>query len=131
MITRRACLLAVVGCSLLRAQAPVTSYPTTELKGTVTRVLTSRQPGQPPSLELKASDGTSVRVVLGSFRYLMQNNFNPKAGAVLHVVGYKADKEVIAKEVTLESEKRTLRLRDENGWPLWRFGAHRGQARPR
>jgi hypothetical protein len=129
MITRRACLLAVVGGSLLQAQAPLASYPRTALKGTVTRVLTFEQPGQPPSLELKTSDGTRVRVVLGSFRYLMENDFNPKAGAVLRVIGYNVDKEVIAREVTLESEKRTLRLRDENGRPLWRFGAQRGPAR--
>ncbi len=128
-MTRRAWLIGFAAVQALHAQSPVASYPVVEFDGTIARVLAVRPQGNPPSLEVKTHDGKSMRVVLGSFRYLIEHNFNPKAGALVRVTGFKTDNEVIAREVTLVAEKRTLRLRDENGWPLWRFGRHRSQGR--
>jgi hypothetical protein len=67
-------------------------------------------------------DGTATTVILGSMRYLMEQNFNPKAGVQAQVKGYKLPATVIAIEVRLPAENLTLKLRDENGWPLWRGG---------
>jgi hypothetical protein len=125
-MTHRAWLIGVAAAAALSAQSPVAGYPPIELTGNIARVLMAGERGHPPSLEVKTPDGKSVRVILGSFRYLIEHDFNPKAGTAVHVVGFKAGQEVIAREVTLISEKRTLRLRDKDGWPLWRFGRHRG-----
>jgi hypothetical protein len=128
-MTRRAWLIGFAAAQALQAQSPAASYPVVEFDGTIAQVLAVGQQGNPPSLEVKTHDGKSVRVVLGSVRYLIEHNFNPKAGTLVHVNGFKTEEEVIAREVTLVRQKRTLRLRDEDGWPLWRFGRHRGQSR--
>jgi len=38
------------------------------------------------------------------------------------VKGYKNGDSVVASEVTLPAEKKTLKLRDAQGRPLWRGG---------
>jgi hypothetical protein len=59
----------------------------------------------------------------------MEQNFNPKAGAEVAVKGFKAGADVYAITVTLVAEGKLLRLRAEDGRPLWqggRFGRGRG-----
>jgi hypothetical protein len=58
-------------------------------------------------------------------RYLMEQNFNPKAGQQAIVKGFQIDDDLIATSVTLPETKQTIRLRDENGMPLWRGGPGR------
>jgi len=53
-------------------------------------------------------------------RYLMEQNFNPKAGEQVKVKGYKLPSGIMAIEVKLGPEGKTIKLRDESGWPVWR-----------
>ena len=102
-------------------KAPVAGNPVVNLSGRITRVDAFR-PGQGmPGLVLDVN-GSATTVILGSMRYLMEQNFNPKAGVQAQVKGYKLPDTVIAIEVRLPAENVTLRLRDDNGWPLWRGG---------
>ena len=64
----------------------------------------------------------ATRVYLGSRRHLMKNDFNPKAGEQAKIKGYGYGDDVIASSVTLVSESKTLRLRDDDGYPLWQRG---------
>ena len=90
-----------------------------EIKGTVQRV--NAAPGQGmPSLDMKSGQDT-VTVSLGSMRYLLQNDFNPKAGDTIAVKGYKMKEGVLAIEVTLGAGK-PLAFRDNQGRPLWSRG---------
>jgi hypothetical protein len=73
-------------------------------------------------LTVKTGD-TEEKVILGSFRYLMSNDFSPKAGDPIKVSGFKlADKSIAAKTIELTATKKTIDLRDELGRPLWRGG---------
>lgn len=114
-------VILALGC-LLAAQhtvdrAPVASHPVVEIKGKIARVQAA--PGQGmPSLEVEQS-GRTTRVLLGSLRYLMEQDFNPKAGSPVEVKGYRTAEEIVAITVTLPLENRTVRLRDEGGWPVW------------
>jgi hypothetical protein len=103
-------------------QAPIASNPIVELKGKISKVQTA--PGQGmPSLEVEGKEGT-FKVLLGSMRYLMQQNFNPKAGEEVVVKGYKQRDQVVATAVTLPGENKTLQLRDDQGRPVWMSGRH-------
>ncbi len=100
--------------------APIAKSPVVELSGTIEKVQIA--PGQGmPYLEVKTAKGTT-RVYLGSMRYLMEENFNPKSGQEVAVKGYQVNDAVVASQVSLPAEKKTLKLRDSNGWPLWRGG---------
>ncbi len=113
---------AVVAAQQPARQAPITANPSVELKGKIEKVQIA--PGQGmPFLEMQGQDGT-VKVVLGSMRYLMQQNFSPKAGDEVIVKGYKVADQVIAASITLVAADKTLRLRDDNGRPLWMGGRH-------
>ena len=101
-------------------QAPVAASPKVELKGTIEKVQVARGQGM-PSLDVKTGSDT-VRVILGSFRYLIEQDFNPKAGAEIHVKGYKVNDDVVAISVSLPSEGKALKLRDEEGRPVWMRG---------
>ena len=80
-----------------------------------------------PWLEVKGPKET-VKVWLGSMRYLIDENFNPKAGQEVAVKGYQMKDGLVAIQVTLTAEKKTLKLRDAQGWPLWRGGpGHMGR----
>jgi len=115
---------AVLAAQQPALQAPITSNPVVELKGKIEKVQIA--PGQGmPFLEMRGQEGT-VKVVLGSMRYLMQQNFSPKAGEEVIVKGYKVADQVVAASVTLPAADKTLRLRDENGRPLW-MGGQRGR----
>jgi hypothetical protein len=102
------------------ARPPIASNPVVTIEGKVLKVHIA--PGQGmPFLELQAADQIT-KVYLGAMRYLMEQNFNPKAGAQITVNGYKTDSGVVAITVTIPAERRTLKLRDANGFPLWRGG---------
>jgi hypothetical protein len=121
----------LVGAVLQAAaqKAPIASQPVIEVSGRITAVGLARGQGV-PSLELKTPEGRVWKVWLGSMRYLLEQNFNPKAGQEAAVKGYKgpgAD-EVTAISVTLLETKQTIRLRDDDGRPLWR-GQLRGRYR--
>ena len=103
------------------SKAPVAGNPVVNVIGRITRVNAFR-PGQGMPAIVLDVEGTSTTVLLGSMRYLMENNFNPKAGAPAQVKGYKMPDFIVAIEVRLPAEGLTLKLRDENGWPLWRGG---------
>lgn len=106
-------------------QAPIAANPAVEVKGRIARVQVT--PGQGmPFLEVKEGARTT-KVYLGSIRYLMEQNFNPKADDEVEVKGYKVADGVVAREVRLPAQKKTLRLRDEQGRPLWAPGWRRGR----
>jgi hypothetical protein len=109
-------------------RAPVASNPLVDLKGKIAKVQVAPGQGMP---YVEVTDGEkTTKVYLGSMRYLMQNNFNPKAGDSIEVKGYKVSDDVMASTVTLNGGDKTLRLRDENGRPVWmggRFGQGRGR----
>ena len=106
------------------SRAPIASNPVVDLSGIVGQVQIS--PGQgTPYLEVKHGSETA-RVYLGPMHYLIAENFSPKAGQEVAVKGYKQADSIIAIQVTLPQEKKTLKLRDANGWPLWRGGPGRG-----
>jgi hypothetical protein len=94
--------------------------PAVELKGKIERVQAARGQGM-PRLEVKQGSRTVV-VLLGSMRYLIEQDFNPKVGEDVEVKGYRAGDEVIAATVRLPAQGKTIRLRDENGRPVWMRG---------
>ena len=48
----------------------------------------------------------------------------PGVGEVVKLAQAKMNDDVIAISVTLPAENKTIKLRDENGWPVWRQGQH-------
>jgi len=62
-----------------------------------------------PFLELKSDKGTE-RVMLGSMRYLLERNFNPKAGSIAVVKGFRVNDFVFARSVEIPAEKVTIQL---------------------
>ncbi len=116
-----AILMAASAFAQMPEQSPIASEPKVELKGTVSKV--SAAPGQGmPFLEVRSGSET-VKVSLGSMRYLMQNDFNPKAGDVIEVKGYKMKDGVVAIEISLAGGK-PLSFRDSQGRPLWMQGRY-------
>ncbi len=73
-----------------------------------------------PQIEVKTGNATVV-VMLGSMRYLMENNFAPKAGDEITVKGFRTGDTIVASRVEL-ARGRPLELRDKDGRPLWRRG---------
>jgi hypothetical protein len=59
----------------------------------------------------------------------MLQNFNPKAGEAVEIKGYKTAEGIFAITATLPAQKKTVRLRDERGWPVWSGGGRRGRGR--
>lgn len=100
---------------------PVADSPVVEFRGKIVRVQASHGAGM-PLMEVRRGEET-VKVYLGSMRYLMEQNFNPKAGAEITVKGYQVAKDVVA--ITVATGGKTLRLRDEDGRPVWMGGPHR------
>jgi hypothetical protein len=112
------------------AAPPVASNPVVELSGVIAEVHIS--PGQGMPYVAVKKDGHAVRIYLGAMHYLIAENFNPKTGQTITAKGYKVEDGVVGILVTLPAEKKTLKLRDEKGWPLWRggMGHRRMQAAP-
>jgi hypothetical protein len=116
-----ACALFISALAAAQPQrAPIASNPVVTIEGKIQKVQIDRGQGM-PFLELQSGEKT-FKVYLGSIRYLMEQNFNPKAGTQASVKGYQSDSDITAITVTLAGEKKTLRLRDDNGYPLWRGG---------
>lgn len=59
----------------------------------------------------------------------MEQDLNPKAGEEIAVKGYSLNSQVIAITARLIAQNREIRLRDGNGWPVWRGGGPRGGRR--
>ena len=77
-----------------------------------------------PSIAVKAKDRIWT-VRLGSIRYLIAHDFNPKAGQTVIVRGFVADRgELIAIKLECPQTRQKLTLRDDDGRPLWRGGAY-------
>lgn len=129
MLARLAAALVVVSFALPAQQhagmAPIKDAPVVEFKGKVERVEIARGQGM-PSLEVRREEET-VKVLLGSMRYLMEQNFNPKAGTEVSVKGYQVEKSVVA--ITVTAGGKVLRLRDEDGRPVWMGWHGRGGGR--
>lgn len=112
------------------AQAPPSSSATAlasaekvESRGTVERL--DLNPGQGFPTMLVKTGPRSVRVQLGSFRFLLEQGFNPKAGADVIVKGYRLSEDVVvARAVELPADRKTIVLRAEDGKPLWRMGRY-------
>lgn len=105
-----------------KGMASLAKQPKIELRGVIEKVQIVPGLGQ-PFLEVRNSEGLH-RVALGSMRYLMENNFNPKAGAEVIVKGYQMETEIVAALVELPGGKAVIHLRDEDGYPLWRMGRY-------
>jgi hypothetical protein len=104
-------------------EAPLPDRPQIQVQGRILRVAAGFGQGM-PALEV-ASDGRTWKVWLGSMRYLIQNNFNPRAGQriVIRALRRSEDSdELWAVVITLPDSRQTLRLRDNLGRPLWRRG---------
>jgi len=105
--------------------APIAGYPVVEFTGTVSEVHIGVGQGMPYVDVKQDQDKGTIRVFLGAMHYLISQDFNPKAGQAVSVKGYKVPDGVIGISVSLPAEKKTIRLRDEKGWPLWRGGPRR------
>lgn len=102
--------------AVLPAQPPFADAPQVEIHGFVKR--TDLTPGM-PVLEVQTSKGIET-VVLGSIRFLVERNFNPKPGVEVIVKGFASGGKIYARTVQIPSEKKVLELRDAQGYPLWR-----------
>lgn len=96
---------------------PMTGRPLVETKGVITAVRLDRQ--TMPSLELRTAKGPE-KVVLGSMRYLIEKDFNPKVGNAALVKGFQIDGYIYARSIQVPQQKLSIDLRDEQGRPLWR-----------
>ena len=100
-----------------------------EIAGTVGQIHIVAGQGM-PYFELKR--GTEItRIYLGPMPFLIAENFNPKAGQEVAIKGYKLEDSILAVQITFVAEKRTVRFRDDQGWPVWRGGFGRGRVRGR
>jgi hypothetical protein len=108
---------------------PIADNPIVDVRGTIIRVQIAMGQGM-PFLEVNAAKGP-VKIYLGSMRYLVQENFTPKAGDLLEAKGYKVGESIVAIRVELPATKKVLRLRDDNGWPLWMGGMGRRGGGPK
>jgi len=118
-------------CREVVTGAPVAPHAATgklvELAGIVEQI--HIVPGQGmPYLDVKRSSQIT-RIYLGPMPFLLAENFNPKAGHEVIVKGYQTADWLLAAQITLIAEKRTVKFRDEHGWPLWRGGFGRGRTR--
>jgi hypothetical protein len=101
----------------------IATLPVVEISGVIASVHIDFGQGM-PYLEVKHGEETTP-VYLGAMHYLIAENFNPKAGQQITAKGYRSGDTIIGIVVTLPGEKKTLKLRDEKGWPLWRGPAWR------
>ena len=119
---------ASTGAAQMRGAAGCCSGTPVDLKGRVARVQIAPGEGM-PFVMVKTGDHTA-KVYLGSMRYLMTQGFNPKVDDEIAVKAYPVSGDYVAAVVTLTGTGKSVRLRDENGFPLWR-GGPRGGGPPR
>ena len=105
----------------------IASGPTVDVKGKVVAVQITPGAGM-PFVTVKNGE-QKMKVYLGSMRYLMGQGFNPKVDEEIVVKSYKWNDEFVAATVTLPAQGKTVRLRDEDGRPLWRGGPRGGPVR--
>ncbi|HSW51151.1 MAG TPA: hypothetical protein VLH09_13295 [Bryobacteraceae bacterium] len=108
------------------AQAPIAASAKIEIKGKIERIRIGRGQGM-PSLDVRTGEKT-VSVTLGPMRYLLEQDFNPKAGEEVAVTGYKLDDGIVAITVPLPAANRVRRLRDDAGRPAWMGGRRGGRS---
>ena len=126
MVRLVAILVFTAACHPAAAQLapPAAAGKPVEMTGIVGQLHIAAGQGM-PYFELKR--GTEItRVYLGPMPFLIAENVNPKTGQEVAVKGYLLDGEVITAQLTFLAEKRTVRFRDDQGWPLWRGGFGRG-----
>jgi hypothetical protein len=111
-------LLALPGSGQVRRGAGRAQEPV-ELKGQITNIRLAA--GNTPSVTVAAPQG-AVEVHLGSMAYLVTNGFNPKLGEQAVIKALVTANGYVALVITLPAQKVTLRLRDDEGRPLWRGG---------
>ena len=110
-----------------RSRRTLAGSPQVELKGRIEKIQVAQGQGM-PCLEVRSA-GKTTRVILGSVRYLMEQDFNPKAGDDVVVKGYKVNDDVVAIRVALPARGKVLKLRDADGRPVWRKGRYAGPMR--
>lgn len=117
-------LHAVIVLAAITSQAQPRPKPAAagivEISGEITAV--NLTPGGMPSVEV-ASGGSRKTIRLGSIRYLMANNFNPKAGQKVTVRALDLEGVGLA-AVSIENRQsgQRLVLRDDDGRPRWQRG---------
>lgn len=94
---------------------------TVQLVGTVEHIHTVAGEGM-PFLEVR-HDGHVTKVILGSMRYLLEQDFQPKTGDKIKVTGFWGDGRFFGSRIYLPRQDKTLELRDSEGRPVWR-GRH-------
>lgn len=120
MASAALCALAAQGPGFGHTAIDPRKHPVTELRGRVEKVQITPGAGMPSLMVQPAGAKEPVQVVLGSMRYLIEQNFNPKAGNEIEVRGFQVDGSLYAATVSLPAEKRTLKLREDDGTPVWR-----------
>lgn len=103
--------------------ASIAVNPVVEVSGTIGETLIAVRQGI-PYVDVKEGNRTT-RLFLGAMHFLIAHDFNPKTGQHVSAKGYKTADGVVGIEATLPSERKTVKLRDERGWPLWRGGPGR------
>jgi hypothetical protein len=122
MKTRIPALLALCGVAIFSQPTPKpAALPILTLHGSIRSVnLTA---GGMPSIVVKDGSSRQWTVRLGSIRYLIAQDFNPRAGEIVNVRGYGQESgEVIAISVECPQTGKKITLRGEDGRPLWRGG---------
>lgn len=97
--------------------SPMAGRRVVEIKGKITAVRIGTQ--MMPSLTVETEKG-EAKVVLGSMRYLIDKDFNPKVGGTAVVKGFEVEGYIYARTVQVVEQKLYLELRDEQGRPVWR-----------
>jgi len=124
-------LILALAFGLARAQPPKSAASIVNLEGTVQEVAARPGAGM-PTLWISTSGGERVAVLLGSLRYLIENNFAPRVGDRIAVRGQlTAAGQILAYSVKLLPNGQELRLRDEKGSPLWIRGRYGRPGRSR
>jgi hypothetical protein len=122
-----ASILLLFSGSANAQQMPASVSSRVEIRGTIQQA--QILPGQGMPYLVVNSANKPVRVYLGSMRYLIEQNFNPKVGQEVSVSGIQVQDGVVAATVAITGSDRVLKLRDDNGWPLWRGGMRHGPQR--
>lgn len=104
------------------AAAALASAGRVEIRGVIEKV--EFRPGAGIPCLLVRTGGEIVRVQLGSMRYLLEKDFNPRAGAAVVVKGFRVNQEIVGRTVELPDEKKVIELRSADGAPLWRMGRY-------
>ncbi len=105
-------------CGQDAKSGPAAHHPLVDIRGTIKQVHLEMGGGM-PSLDIETANGP-VKLILGSMRYLMQNDFSPKAGEAITARAYREETHLLAKSIELPASGKSLKLRDEEGKPLWR-----------